>query len=523
MGRFTAVAAVGLAFFLMFATTASASGPTITYSITGIVGDNGWYRGSTNGDNIILHWSVSSDATSTNCLAAVSVPGDTQGTTQTCWATSGGGTTTAVTGQLKIDATPPTGVTASFSRGPDFNGWYNHPLTISWSGTDPTSGIAACSSATYQGPANGAATVAGGCTDKAGNSAASTAQLAYDATPPTGVTASFSRGPDFNGWYNHPLTISWSGTDPTSGIAACSSATYQGPANGAATVAGGCTDKAGNSAASTAQLAYDATPPTGVTASFSRGPDFNGWYNHPLTISWSGTDPTSGIAACSSATYQGPANGAATVAGGCTDKAGNSAASTAQLAYDATPPVLSQVRERSTPTADDLVWSSSSASDRVVVQRTVRGSNGSTTVFDGTAGKFSDSTIRDGAEYAYTVQSFDEAGNASNVVSIAGLPRVLTLQKTPFAPVAAPNPILRWRRVRRAAYYNVQLYRDSKRIYAAWPTLPQAGLPTTWKWSGHRFRLTPGRYHWYVWAGFGRRTLARYHAIGSARFVIPRT
>ena len=184
MTRSTAAAAVALAFFLIFVTTASASGPTISYSITGIAGNNGWYRGSTNGDNVILHWSVSTDATSTNCLAAVPVPGDTAGTTQTCWATSIGGTTTAVTGQLKIDATPPTGVTANFSRGPDYHGWYNHPVTIGWSGTDATSGIAGCSSVTYGGPANGAATVNGGCTDMAGNSAGSTAHLAYDATPP---------------------------------------------------------------------------------------------------------------------------------------------------------------------------------------------------------------------------------------------------------------------------------------------------------------------------------------------------
>jgi hypothetical protein len=369
MSRFTAVAAVGLAFFLIFATTASASGPTISYSITGIAGNNGWYLGSTNGDNVILHWSVSTDATSTNCLAALPVPGDTAGTTQTCWATSPGGTTTAVTGQLKIDA----------------------------------------------------------------------------------------------------------------------------------------------------------TPPTGVTATFSRGPDYNGWYNHPVTISWNGADATSGIAGCSSVTYDGPDNGAATVDGGCTDMAGNTADSTASLAYDPTPPALSEVTEQSTPTADDLGWSSTSASDRVVVQRAVRGSKGLTTVFDGSAGQFSDSTIRDGAQYLYTVQSFDEAGNASNVVSIAGLPKVLTLQKTPFVPLVAPNPILRWRSVRRAAYYNVQLYRGSKRIYAAWPRMHQAGLPPTWKWSGHRFRLTPGRYHWYVWAGFGPRRLARYRTVGSARFVIPRS
>jgi hypothetical protein len=369
MARSTAVAAAALAFFLMFVTTASASGPTITYSITGIAGTNGWYRGSANGDNIILHWSVSADATSTNCLAAVPVPGDTAGTTRTCWANSAGGMTTAVTGQLKIDATPPNGVTAKFSRGPDHKGWYNHPVTISWRGTDATSGIAGCSSLTYGGPENGAAAANGGCTDMAGNSA--------------------------------------------------------------------------------------------------------GFIAH--------------------------------------------------LAYDATPPVLSEVTERSTPTSDVLRWSSSSASDRVVVLRAVRGRKGQTTVFDGSASKFSDSKIRADAEYSYTVQSIDEAGNASNVVSIAGLPKVLTLRKTLFVPRAAPNPILRWRRVRGAAYYNVQLYRGSKRIYAAWPRMPQAGLAATWKWSGHRFRLAPGRYRWFVWAGFGPRTLAQYRVVGSARFAIPRS
>jgi hypothetical protein len=370
MTRSTAAAAVALAFFLIFVTTASASGPTISYSITGITGNNGWYRGSANGDYVVVHWSVQGADSTTGCEQAVMVPGPTAGTTKTCTATSvANGTTTTTTSPLKIDA----------------------------------------------------------------------------------------------------------------------------------------------------------TPPTGVTAKLSRGPDYHGWYNHPVTIGWGGTDATSGIAGCSSLTYGGPANGAATVNGGCIDKAGNTAVSTAHLAYDATPPVLSEVSERSTATADKLVWSSSSASDRVVVLRAVRGRKGQTTVFDGSAGKFNDSKIHAGAEYLYTVQSIDEAGNASNVVSIAGLPKVLTLQKTPFVPRAAQSPILRWRRVSGAAYYNVQLYRGSKRIYAAWPRMPQAGLPPTWKWSGHRFRLTPGRYHWYVWAGFGPRTLARYHFVGSARFVIPRS
>jgi hypothetical protein len=366
MTRSLAAAAVAVASVLTFTATASASPPTISYSIDGTVGSNGWYRGSSHGDNVVLHWSVSLDATSSNCLPAITIPGDTTGTTRTCSATNTDGITTAVTRGIKIDATPPT-----------------------------------------------------------------------------------------------------------------------------------------------------------VTASFSRGPDFNGWFNHPVAISWSGTDAISGIASCSSLTYQGPDSGAATPNGGCTDKAGNSSLRPVRLAYDATPPVLRDVGERSTPAGDVLRWRSSNASDRVVVQRTLRGSKAHATVLDGSVSSFTDKKIRPGAQYVYLVQSFDEAGNASKVVSIAALPKILILRKTPYVPQAAGNPILRWRRVRGATYYNVQLFRGSKRIYAAWPTAHQVGLPATWKWSGHRFRLSPGRYRWYVWAGIGPRALARYRAVGSARFVIP--
>ena len=33
--------------------------PLVAYSIDGIVGTNGWYRGSTSGNFVVVHWSVS--------------------------------------------------------------------------------------------------------------------------------------------------------------------------------------------------------------------------------------------------------------------------------------------------------------------------------------------------------------------------------------------------------------------------------------------------------------------------------
>ncbi len=136
---------------------------------------------------------------------------------------------------------------ASASRSPDRNGWYNHTLTITFAGTDATSGIDTCTQTTYSGPDDATASVNGTCRDRAGNtSAAGAFNFQYDETGPT-VTATPSRNPDSNGWYNHALTVGFSGTDPTSGIDSCVPPQgYSGPDNANASVSGSCVDRAGN-------------------------------------------------------------------------------------------------------------------------------------------------------------------------------------------------------------------------------------------------------------------------------------
>jgi len=57
---------------------------------------------------------------------------------------------------------------------------------------------------------------------------------------------------------------------------------------------------------------------------------------------------------------------------------------------------------------------------------------------------------------------------------------------------------------------------DSRRLAAPAAAQPQA----SWKWVGHSYRLTQGRYRWFAWAGFGRRSAARYKLLGSAYFVV---
>ena len=359
------VAAAVLAVSLVVVPTSAASPPAITYTIDGIAGTNGWYRGSAFGDNVVLHWHVSG-ATSSTCLTDITIPGPTTGHIESCSASNPDGTTTVVTTPIKIDADPPTGVQLQVARPPDHNGWYNHPVRVTWSGSDATSGLLGCASVDYAGPEGAGVVVTGGCADIAGNSTTTTVPINYDATAPT----------------------------------------------------------------------------------------------------------------------------------------------------------FSQLSVGSTPDANVVRWTSSELTARVVLRRAQRGSNRRVLLYRGGASKFADTDIEPGIEYVYSLRAVDQAGNESEDATVAGLPKVLTLRRTPYVPRAAPKPILRWERVAGASYYNVQLFRGTKRVLAAWPETHQLGVPAAWKWDGRTYRLRPGHYHWYVWAGFGPRSFAQYRTVGSAQFIV---
>lgn len=71
-------------------------------------------------------------------------------------------------------------------------------------------------------------------------------------------------------------------------------------------------------------------------------------------------------------------------------------------------------------------------------------------------------------------------------------------------------PLLRWTAVRRARYYNFGLYRNGKKILDLWPRQARAQLSSGWRFAGRTYQLTPGRYRWYVWPGFGPPAAHRY-------------
>lgn len=199
--------------------------------------------------------------------ASVSFPITTEGITKVTYFATDRNTPpnveTPKTLIVSLDKTPPANVVVTTDRPPDRNGYYNHPFTATWTGTDTLSGVASCTQITYSGPDTSGGSLNGSCTDVAGNTSAPVAlPFKYDATDPIGVRGVPSRPPDSNGWYNHPVTVAFTGTDATSGIEGCTTTTYSGPDATGIVVAGSCTDVAGNTTTATfGPIMYDHTAP----------------------------------------------------------------------------------------------------------------------------------------------------------------------------------------------------------------------------------------------------------------------
>ena len=185
------------------------------------------------------------------------------GTTRSCVAVSSLGMTTGTTTAFRIDRTKPTVTSGAAQRPADREGWFNRPLQVGFTGSDAASGIASCTSASYGGPDSASASVGGTCRDAAGNvSAPSSFALKYDATAPQVAGLAPDRPADAFGYFLRPVALAFTGSDATSGLLGCDTVTYAGPDSPAGPVTGSCRDVAGNSAARTLAVAFDATAPS---------------------------------------------------------------------------------------------------------------------------------------------------------------------------------------------------------------------------------------------------------------------
>jgi hypothetical protein len=271
----------------------------------------------------------------------------------------------------------------------------------------------------------------------------------------------------------------------------------------------------------TATIRIDRTEPTVTGFTADRPPDHDGWWNHAVSLQFAGTDSTSGIAGCDVVSYSGPDGPAAPVTGGCRDVAGNAAAGTFPLKYDATPPALGPL-----PAATDVGhvtvnWTTSTDAVQTRILRSPGiGAAPVSEVYSGPDHTFTDAGVTGGTTYTYALTATDQAGNtASTTIDVTAKPAPQALPANTTGPAKPPR--LRWRKVKRADYYNVQLYRGDRKILSVWPHLNRYQVHRSWTFRGRKRVLTAGSYHWYVWPGYGRRSEHRYgKLIAHRRFKI---
>jgi hypothetical protein len=332
---------------------------------------------------------------------------------------------------------------------------------------------------------------------------------------------------DCSAWFKSNVSIDWTVAPSDAVVSGCQDKVYSFDTPG---TNDSCIADDGTATVSiTTKIKLDKTPPVITGGQPSRGADVNGWYNRAVGISFSGSDQTSGIDFCTSTTYGGPDSASASVAGRCYDQAGNQSIPLVYgFKYDQTAPVLTGATPERPPNTTG--WFTQP------VRFDIQASDATSGIAD------CPSVIYGGpnsAAASFTGSCRDQAGNAaSRIFSLKydATPPGASAQSPPQkavrpskARLLSPRsgalvrpghpPLLMWTPVRGARYYNLQLWRNGRKILSAWPKQSQLQLKRHWEFGGRKRRLAPGRYRWLVWPGYGPRSRGDYgRRIGPSTF-----
>jgi hypothetical protein len=225
------------------------SAPVITKTVTGTLGQNGWYT-----SDVTLDWTVteneSPETLDLNGCSDVTVSADQAATNYSCSASSEGGNAAEQTVSIKRDGTAPT-VSYTSASGTVVNNWYTTPVTATFTGTDDFSGPASATDTVTSDIDGAAVTLSSPAfSDNAGNTRAAGAAshtFAIDTKAPTNVQ--FVGGPAAGSSYvmgSVPAAPTCSADDATSSVATCDVTGYSSAA-GTHTMTATATDNAGHS------------------------------------------------------------------------------------------------------------------------------------------------------------------------------------------------------------------------------------------------------------------------------------
>ena len=166
-------------------------------------------------------------------------------------------------------------------------------------------------------------------------------------------------------WANAPVTVTWSVTDPTSGIASssgCGTTIVAGETPGT-TLTCVATNGAGLTVSRFVDVRVDLTPPV-LTGGPATPANANGWYNAPVQVLFACSDLLSGVAACPGQTTLISDGAGQSVTGTATDSAGNtSTLVVGPVGIDRTPPTIAMGTAASTYDVDRVVSVTCSAGD----------------------------------------------------------------------------------------------------------------------------------------------------------------
>jgi hypothetical protein len=269
--------------------------PSLTFLYSALANANGWWRSSVN----VTPWCVDPLSGVADCGAEQLLT--TEGThvvTRSISDRAGNSTTASST--VRIDLTPPQ-VAPSLVTTPGNNGWYRS-ASATFTAIDQESGLAGAPTQQFVFPDGTGLTRTATFIDRAGNqSTRSIGPLNVDGTAPVIVFgtphSAVSGGTGANGWFTASVVIPYTVSDTASGSNSTGAVVISEEGANAQTRLVTASDPAGNSTSATSPaVRIDKSAPL-LTFAFSAGagPFAIG---QPVSLSFSCTDPQSGIGNC---------------------------------------------------------------------------------------------------------------------------------------------------------------------------------------------------------------------------------